>query len=65
MKKTFKELRKEKGFTQAQLAKDVGVKQCTVSSWENGNSKPDLAMANTVAKTFKCDVQIVIDCFVK
>lgn len=63
MKKSFKELRKQKGFTQEGLAKEVGVKQCTVSSWENGNSKPDLLTTCKVAQALDCAIQTVVDCF--
>ena len=36
------ELRKQKGWTQAQLGERLGVTNKTVSRWENGNNMPDL-----------------------
>ena len=46
MKSTFdirlKELRKGKGITQEQLAKDLGVNNTTISIWERGVRKPDI-----------------------
>lgn len=38
----LKELRKEKGVTQEQLAEQFSVSSRTVSRWENGNNMPDL-----------------------
>lgn len=36
----FKELRKNAGLTQAQLAEQVGIDQGTVSAYENGTKRP-------------------------
>jgi DNA-binding XRE family transcriptional regulator len=60
----FKQLRKEKGFTQAELAEKLEVGQNTISNWENGVSKPDIYMADKISKTFCCDLSEVIKCFV-
>ena len=38
----LKELRKEKGMTQEQLAEKLNVSRRTVSRWETGNNMPDL-----------------------
>ena len=38
----LKELRKEKGITQEQLAEQFSVSNRTISRWENGNNMPDL-----------------------
>ena len=40
--KYLQELRKEKGFTQEQLAEHVGVARRTISRWETGSNMPDL-----------------------
>ena len=37
----LKELRKESGLTQMELARKLNVKQNTISNWENEKSKPD------------------------
>lgn len=37
----FKELRKQKGLTQIELAKVLNVQQTTVSKWEVGRAFPD------------------------
>lgn len=61
----FKTLRKEKGFTQVELADKLNVAQNTVSNWETGVSKPDIIMAAKIAKLFNCDVSEVVNCFVE
>lgn len=45
----LKELRKEKGITQEQLADKFNVSSRTVSRWENGNNMPDLDILIEVA----------------
>jgi len=38
----LKELRKNKGLTQKQLAEMIGAKHTSVSNWENGQNYPDV-----------------------
>ncbi len=45
-------LRKEKGLTQEQLGKKLGVTNKTVSRWENGNYMPDVEMLSLLSKEF-------------
>ncbi|MCI9292491.1 MAG: helix-turn-helix transcriptional regulator, partial [Erysipelotrichaceae bacterium] len=40
--KFLKELRKQKGLTQEQIAEKFNVSNRTISRWENGNNMPDL-----------------------
>ena len=40
----LKELRKEKGLTQEQLAERLKVSSRSVSRWETGNNMPDLSI---------------------
>lgn len=42
--KFIAEKRREKNYTQAQLAEMLGVTSKTISRWENGNYMPDLSM---------------------
>ena len=48
----IKELRKEKGLSQAELAKVLFVNQTAVSQWERGATMPSPNMLNTLADYF-------------
>lgn len=51
----LKELRINKGFTQSELGKKVGVKQNTFTNWENGSREPNfktlIELANILETT--------------
>lgn len=42
---TLKQLRVNKGLSQVELGNQVGLKQTTISQYENGSRKPPLSMA--------------------
>ena len=48
----LKRLRKEKGFTQEQLATRLNVSFQAVSKWECGESYPDIVMLPSIAQIF-------------
>ena len=48
----LKELRIEKGITQAELAKELQVSQRSISSWETGFRQPDFETLEILAKYF-------------
>ncbi|MDE6060266.1 MAG: helix-turn-helix domain-containing protein [Clostridia bacterium] len=48
----LKELRLEKSLSQATLAKELGVSQRSISSWETGFRQPDFATLEKIAKYF-------------
>lgn len=48
----LKELRKEKGLTQAELAQSIGISTPTVVMWENGKRKPQFEMLNKLYDVF-------------
>lgn len=50
--KNLRKLRKERGMTQDELAKKLGVSYQSVSKWEQGKSNPDLAMLPAIAVLF-------------
>lgn len=57
----FKELRKEKGLTQEQLAERLKVTGRTVSRWETGKNMPDLDILIEMADFYKVDIRQLID----
>ncbi len=57
----LKELRKEKGITQEQLAEIMGVAGRTVSRWETASNMPDLSILLQLAKFYEVDVGELLD----
>lgn len=57
----LKELRKEKGLTQEQLAERLNVSGRTVSRWENGNNMPDISILIELADLYDVDIREIID----
>ena len=49
-----KELRSERGWTQAELADAVGVSRQSINSIERERYVPSLVLALTFARVFKC-----------
>ena len=52
----IKNLRKNKGFTQEELANKLNVVRQTVSQWEKGYSVPDAEMLKKIAEILETDV---------
>lgn len=57
----IKELRKEKGFTQEQLAEKFSVSRRTVSRWETGSNLPDLDILIEMADYFNVNLRELLD----
>ena len=51
--------RKEKGWTQEELAELVGVSPQAVSKWENAQSCPDIQLLPKLAELFEISVDVV------
>ena len=56
------ELRKEKGFTQKELAEKLFVSDKAVSKWETGGSIPDVALLMPLAKLLGVTVPELLEC---
>ena len=50
--KTIRELREERGWTQLQLAVQLGVTPVTVYNWERGRSEPRVVQFRRLARLF-------------
>ena len=59
MRNRLKELRREQGLTQADLAARLGVSRQTVNALEKGRYDPSLPLAFSIAHTFKCGIEDV------
>lgn len=53
--KEVKDYRKQAGYSQAKLASEIGVRQATISDWENGVYFPTPENINKMAKLFNVD----------
>lgn len=56
LSENIKALRKQKGYSQEQLAEKLNVVRQTVSKWEKGYSVPDADMLEELADIFEVDV---------
>ena len=52
----IREQRAQKKWTQAELAKRLGVERSTVAKWESGVSQPQAAHLIALAEVFGCTV---------
>ncbi|RDE14182.1 MAG: transcriptional regulator [Candidatus Thorarchaeota archaeon] len=59
MRTRMKELRKEHGLTQEELAAMVGVRRETIVFLEKGKYNPSLRLARAVARALKCTIEDV------
>ena len=57
----LKTIRKNKGYSQEELAERIHVTRQTVSKWENGQSVPDAEMIRAIAKVFGVSVSELIE----
>ena len=56
----IKNLRKEKGWTQLQLAEKLNVTDKAVSKWEVGDANPDLTLIVTIASLFGVSIDYLL-----
>ena len=54
-------LRKEKGFTQEQLAETLSVSRRTVSRWETGSNMPDLDLLMEISDLYEVDLREMLN----
>lgn len=56
----LRDLRKEKGLTQEQLAEQMNVSQRTVSRWETGANMPDMDVLVQIADFYEVDLRALL-----
>ena len=54
------QVRKEKGYTQKDLAGKIGVSNATVSKWETGKGFPDISLLEPLAISLNISVSEII-----
>ena len=57
----LKELRKEKGLTQEQLAEQFNVSRRSVSRWETGKNMPDISLLVEIAEFYDTSIPEIIN----
>ncbi len=58
--KIIRDLRKDKGLTQTQLAEKISTTQDTISLWELGKSYPDIINLIKLAKFFSVSTDYML-----
>ena len=58
---TIKRLRKEKGFTQEQLANLLNVTPQAISRWENNSAMPDISLLIPIANVFSVSTDTLLE----
>ncbi|MCM1440323.1 MAG: helix-turn-helix transcriptional regulator [Roseburia sp.] len=56
----LKELRKERGITQKQLAEQINTTDDSIFSWENGRSQPDIENIKKLCKFFSVSADYLL-----
>lgn len=57
----LKQLRREKGITQEQLAEILGVSGRTVSRWETGTNLPDLSILIQISEYYDVEIREILN----
>lgn len=57
----LRELRKEKGMTQEQVAEHFNIAGRTVSRWETGSNMPDISIISEIADFYAVDIREIIN----
>jgi len=58
----IRELRRNRGWTQEQLAERVGMSPQAISRWENGTTYPDLELIPEIARLFSVTTDELLGC---
>jgi len=61
VKNCLAELREEKGWSQGDLAEQLGVSRQTINALERGKYDPSLPLAFKIARLFKCAIEEIFE----
>lgn len=61
MRNTLRELRAERGWTQADLSEELGVSRQTVNAIETGKYDPSLPLAFRIATLFDRPIEAIFE----
>ena len=56
----LKELRKERGISQVEIAKILNMSKMAVSHWEKGNSEPSIEQLKVLAQFFDVSIDYLV-----
>lgn len=56
----LRELRKEKGVSQLELAKLLNMSKMAISHWEKGNSEPSIEQLKVLARFFDVSIDYLV-----
>lgn len=54
---SLKQMRHDRGLTQAELARQIGVNRVTVWQYENSKTRPSLEKVVNLCQVFNCSVE--------
>lgn len=57
LKPRLKELRKKEGYLQGFVAEKIGVRQQSLSDWENGKVEMKYSHAKKLAELYRCSME--------
>ena len=58
--KRLKKIRQYKGYTQLDVAAEIGVEQSTIAKWESGKTEPKASSLIALSKLFQCSVDLIL-----
>lgn len=59
--KLLRDIRRELGITQDEMARRVGVSSVTLKHWEQGHTTPTMAYLRAIERAYECDVHEIAD----
>ncbi len=60
----IKEVRKQSGVSQIQMAKKLGISQGAVAMWETGKRIPKTTDLPKIAEALNVPVETILECFI-